>query len=97
VLPAGRWIRIYPVPFRTLPEFRQFAKYARMRVDLKPPSRDRRSESYALASNLEVIGHLYTARGGAARKAAVLRTVHEAGATVPGGGAARPPSLRKLP
>ncbi len=77
VLANGRWIRIYSVPFRTLPEFRQFKKYARVRADLKPPSRDRRPKSYSLASTLEVIGRIDTAHGWAARKAAVLRNVHE--------------------
>jgi hypothetical protein len=40
-----RWIRLYPVPFRTLEEPQQFAKYQPMRVSAAAHSGDRRPET----------------------------------------------------
>lgn len=41
----GSWIRIYPIPFRSMEDFRQYKKYQWMEVDTEKSS-DPRPESY---------------------------------------------------
>lgn len=41
-----KWIRLYPVPFRSLSELNQFRKYELVEVPVLPNSGDFRSESY---------------------------------------------------
>lgn len=43
---TGEWIRLYPVPFRELPEYQQFRKYQVVRVAVRKHKRDPRPESY---------------------------------------------------
>jgi len=45
-LPDGKWIRLYPVPFRALPYKDQYAKYAWIKLDLVRNMSDFRPESY---------------------------------------------------
>lgn len=46
LLPDGRWIRIYPVPFRALPYEQQYQKYHWIKLDLIKNTSDFRPESY---------------------------------------------------
>ena len=43
---TGEWVRLYPVPFRGLPEYRQFRKYQVVRVAVRKHTQDPRPESY---------------------------------------------------
>ncbi len=47
----GEWVRIYPVPFRTLPELEQYKKYDYVEVDLIKNNEDPRPESHKLAQD----------------------------------------------
>ncbi len=40
-----RWIRLYPVPFRTLDDEQKFTKYQRIRVDVETHNSDKRPET----------------------------------------------------
>lgn len=53
------WIRLYPIPFRSMEEYLKFAKYDLIRLQVKPTNKDPRSESYTPdRSTIENIGHL---------------------------------------
>ncbi len=80
VLENGKWIRIYPVPFRLLPKGKQFKKYDWIRLDLKKRDvkKDFRPESYNPTSNAEHIviqSSLGTKNKWAERKEYVLKEV----------------------
>ncbi|NQT85690.1 hypothetical protein HQ560_02940 [bacterium] len=42
----NEWIRLYPVPFRDLPGYRQFHKYSVVEVSVRKHTQDPRPESY---------------------------------------------------
>ena len=42
----GEWRRLYPIPFRDLPAFRQFNKYSWVNMDVARRTQDNRPESY---------------------------------------------------
>lgn len=57
----GKWIRIYPVPFRRLKDYYQFSKYTWIELPLIKSSKDSRPESYRPADfqqlvKLETVG-----------------------------------------
>jgi hypothetical protein len=45
-LPDGKWVRVYPIPFRALPYDSQYSKYHWVTLDLVRNSSDFRPESY---------------------------------------------------
>jgi len=49
----GKWIRLFPVPYRFLPMSRRFQKYQWIEAALKRATKDQRPESYNL--NIETI------------------------------------------
>jgi hypothetical protein len=54
-----RWVRLYPVPFRTLPESLKFKKYDIVRVRAVKAHQDARPESYKpILESIEVIDHV---------------------------------------
>ncbi len=53
VLPDGRWIRIYPVPFKRLPYAQRYRKFEWVRLNLIKNSKDFRPESYRPLRNLD--------------------------------------------
>lgn len=56
---ARRWIRLYPIPFRSMEEYLQFTKYDLIRLQVKPATKDPRSESYIPdRSTIEAVAHL---------------------------------------
>jgi hypothetical protein len=78
VLEDGRWIRIYPIPFRSLPHDKKFEKYEWIQLDLVRNTSDFRPESYrpkSEASNIQVLGKLGTEHEWAERKKYVLKNV----------------------
>lgn len=55
------WVRLYPIPFRSMEEYLQFRKYDLMTVKVKPASKDPRSESYTPdRSTITTVKHLDT-------------------------------------
>jgi hypothetical protein len=46
LLENGKWIRIYPIPFRSLPQGKRFAKFQWIQLDLIRNPKDFRPESY---------------------------------------------------
>lgn len=42
----GSWIRIYPLPFRSLEDEKRFKKYQWIEIDLEKNPKDQRPESY---------------------------------------------------
>jgi hypothetical protein len=56
----GKWIRIYPLPFRKIPTECQFKKYDWIEIDLKHNESDFRPESFRPNSfnDIKVVGHI---------------------------------------
>ncbi len=78
VLEDGRWIRIYPIPFRSLPLNKKFEKYEWIQLDLIRNTSDFRSESYrpkSDASHIQILNKVGTDHEWAERKRFVLREV----------------------
>jgi hypothetical protein len=78
VIEDGKWIRIYPIPFRSLPKEKKFEKYQWVQLDLIRNTSDFRPESYkpkSGASNIQIMGKLGTDHDWAERKKYVLREV----------------------
>lgn len=79
-LEDGTWIRIYPVPFRKRAYTEQYKKYDWIELDLVKNTSDFRPESYRLKSldtEINVIGHIDTARNWEERKSFCLGKVYE--------------------
>jgi hypothetical protein len=78
VLEDGRWIRIYPIPFRSLPKEKKFEKYEWIQADLIRNTKDFRPESYkpkSDASNIVILSKVGTENNWAERKNYVLKEV----------------------
>ncbi len=78
ILEDGKWIRIYPIPFRSLPRDKKFEKYEWILVDLVRNKDDFRQESYRPktdASNIQILGKVGTDHEWAERKKCVLKEV----------------------
>ncbi|MCB9187273.1 MAG: hypothetical protein H6601_11105 [Flavobacteriales bacterium] len=76
----GKWIRLYPIPYRKLDYINQYKKYDWVEVDLERSS-DFRPESHKLVNvdveePIKVVGHLDTRNNWAARKEVVLNRVY---------------------
>ena len=79
VLEDGRWIRIYPIPFRSLPPEKKFEKYEWIQLDLVRNTSDFRPESYkpkSDASRIKILSKIGTEHDWAKRKDFVLKDVH---------------------
>jgi hypothetical protein len=77
----GKWIRLYPIPFRTLDYVNQYKKYDWVEVDLIRNTRDFRPESHKLVNievenPIKVIGHIDSANNWEERKRFVLSKVY---------------------
>jgi hypothetical protein len=78
VLDDGRWIRIYPIPFRSLPPEKKFEKYEWIQVDLIRNTSDFRPETYrpkSDASSILILSKVGTEHEWAERKKYVLQNV----------------------
>jgi hypothetical protein len=74
-LEDGRWIRIYPVPFRSLPQDKKFEKYHWIELDLIRNDKDFRPESYRPKDNIKLLTKVDTLKGWEKRKEIVLKNV----------------------
>jgi hypothetical protein len=55
----GDWVRIYPIPFRSLEEYRKFKKYTWISAEIVPDSSDPRPESHKInTSSIEILEHI---------------------------------------
>ena len=79
VLPDGKWIRIYPIPFRALAYKDQYKKYQWITLNLVRNTSDFRPESYrpkqGLDENIQIVGELDTRNDWAQRKNYLLGEV----------------------
>ncbi len=77
-LPDGKWIRLYPVPFRSLPAWEQYHKYHWITLSLIRNTKDFRPESYRPsigAEDIQLGEHLGTTQNWAKRKEYALKEV----------------------
>lgn len=76
---TGGWIRLYPVPFRSLEDHKQFRKYEPIRVTARRPKGDRRPESWRVdADSIEVVGPVISSdRGWETRRSIVEPAIGE--------------------
>ncbi len=99
VLENGKWLRIYPIPFRNLPYDQQYRKFEWIRLDLVRNAKDFRPESYrprlGLDERIALDGHIpASAEGWEERKSYVLREVFDSMSEVIG--LAKGPQQRSL-
>ncbi len=76
----GKWIRIYPVPFRKKAYSQQYRKYEWIELDLVKNTSDFRPESYrpySMDSKIKILEHIDTAGNWHIRKKVVLKKVYE--------------------
>lgn len=78
-LDTGEWVRLYPVPFRSLEDRQQFRKYQPIRASVQRRSGDRRPESWRVdADSIEVIAPVVSPeRGWEARRPLVEPAIGE--------------------
>jgi hypothetical protein len=76
----GRWIRLYPIPFRALPYGEQYKKYHWVTLDLVKNADDFRPESYrpkrGLDEHIKIGERIGTENNWARRKEYVLKEVY---------------------
>lgn len=75
----GTWVRIYPVPFRKRAYSEQYKKYDWIELDLVKNKSDFRPESFrpsSLETEINVVGHIDTARNWEERKKRCLGKVY---------------------
>lgn len=76
---TGEWIRLYPVPFRSLEDKQRFRKYQPIRASVQRRGGDRRPESWRVdADSIEVIAPVVShKRGWEARRPLVEPAISE--------------------
>ncbi len=75
----GKWIRIYPIPFRKKAYEQQYRKYEWVELDLVKNTSDFRPESYrpySIDSEIKILDHIDTSGNWARRKEIVLNKVY---------------------
>ena len=75
----GTWVRIYPVPFRKRAYTEQYKKYDWIELDLVKNTSDFRPESFCpttLVTEINVVGHIDTARNWEERKKHCLGKIY---------------------
>ncbi len=75
-----KWIRIYPIPFRSWDADKRFKKFHWIEVDLERNKKDFRPESYRLADGIDaevkIVSELDTSMNWSHRSRYVLENVH---------------------
>lgn len=79
ILDNGKWVRIYPIPFRDLPFSQQFNKFHWIQLNLEKTPTDFRSESYRpklmFEEPISLLNHIDTKEQWFERKKHVLNEV----------------------
>jgi hypothetical protein len=82
ILPDGKWIRIYPIPFRALPYVERYQKYYWITINLKRNVSDFRPESYrpcnGMDEHIQIGERIDTSNGWEERKQYILKEVFTA-------------------
>src|SRR5258708_15734444 len=69
----GEWLRLFPVPWRYLPEEQRFRKYEWVELTVTKATKDSRPESYKLKPDgIKIISHLEPGKAWQARKEIIL-------------------------
>ena len=69
----GEWIRIYPIPFRSLEEYKQFKKYTWIKAEINPDQSDPRPESHKInTSSIEILENIPTNKTWGKRRELIL-------------------------
>ncbi len=76
LLENGKWIRIYPVPYRAMGSDKKFKKYQWIEADIIKDKKDPRPESYKLAGDIELQDIVDTKDAWEERKKIVLSKVY---------------------
>jgi len=77
-LESGKWVRVYPIPFRDLDEGKKFKKYTIIQVKAIRPKDDKRPESFRVnVDSIKLIDFLDTKDKWKRRKEITLPTVSE--------------------
>ncbi len=69
----GKWVRIFPVPYRSLPASQRFKKFQWIEADLKKARSDARPESHNIDIASIKLGELVSPAKGWARRKSLLR------------------------
>ena len=72
----GKWVRIFPVPFRCLEKNKQFKKYQWIEADIEKDTRDPRPESHKLNGKIKLLDFIDTDNCWEERKRHVLGKVY---------------------
>lgn len=71
----GEWIRIYPIPFRTLDSYQQFQRYTWIEAEIVKDQSDPRPESHKInASTIDILEHIPPEKQWIKRRDIVLNT-----------------------
>jgi hypothetical protein len=61
VTEQGKWIRLYPIPYRFLDEDKRYSKWHWIEVDVTKPTSDSRPESFKLKPDkIQIVGEIGT-------------------------------------
>jgi len=70
----GDWIRIYPIPFRTMDEYSKFKKYTWIEADIHNDTSDMRPESHKInTSSIKIVENIPTNRDWGRRRQIILQ------------------------
>jgi hypothetical protein len=75
-LTTGKWIRLYPIPYRDLDDSKKFKKYNIIKIRANKSENDKRPESHKVdIDSIEIIGSLGTEDNWGKRKEIVIPTL----------------------
>lgn len=73
ITPEGKWVRLFPVPYRFLDHDKRFTKYQWIDVDVQRATKDARPESYRInPDSIEIAETVGTDKGSWSRRASIL-------------------------
>jgi hypothetical protein len=72
----GKWVRIYPIPYRTMDKVERFSKFQWVEADIVRDTRDPRQESHRLAGGIVPLQKMGTTDAWRNRKSIVLSHVY---------------------
>lgn len=69
----GEWIRIYPIPFRNLEDYKKFKRYTWIEAEITPDKSDPRIESHKInTSSIKILENIPTNKEWGRRKQLIL-------------------------
>lgn len=70
---SGKWMRLFPVPYRSLPRDKQFKKYQWIEAELKPARGDSRPESHNISIDTIKLREIVPTTNEWAQRKAILK------------------------